>query len=81
MNIIDAVKSGKRIKRSSWKSKDYWNPLNFDLEDIIATDWEIEERKIEITESEFDEIILEVSKTCEVYHLALIKVKERLFYK
>jgi hypothetical protein len=63
MNIIEAVKSGKRFRRIGWTR---WYPddtvgnnivdetPSCSKEDILATDWEIEERKVEITESEFE---------------------------
>lgn len=64
--MIDAVKSGKNFARKPQDKNDFH--LNcksqeyvFDVEDILATDWEIEERKIEITESEFDAIIAELN--------------------
>jgi hypothetical protein len=82
VNLIDAVKSGKRIRRSSWKSKDYWNPLNFDLEDILATDWEIEERKIEITESELDYIFNSLLPKPSLEKVeSMYEIKRRLFNK
>ncbi len=56
MNLIEAVKSGKRFRR-----KDHWGWVDLETvvigiakSDILATDWEIEERKIEITESELE---------------------------
>ena len=54
LSIIEAVKSGKPYRRKGepWRCRDN---KEF-VEDILATDWEIEERKIEITESEFNEV-------------------------
>ena len=60
MNIIQAVKSGKRRKR---KNTPDWEDANgsyiYTIKDILATDWEIEERKIEITENDFDDALRE----------------------
>ena len=77
MNILDAIKSGKIKKRTSnpeWEdpSKRYL----YTTDDILATDWEIEERKIEITESEFDEAVEDIK-----YYGAIcpFKLKKRLF--
>ena len=50
MNIIEAIKSGKRFKRKSeiaWMSGDQL--YNYVKADIIADDWEVEERKVTIT--------------------------------
>ena len=58
MNIIDAVKSGKKFRRKancwSWIAAETIAQCHFQPEDILATDWEIEERKVTITEGEFD---------------------------
>lgn len=61
MNIIEALKSGKRIKR---KDDPTWFTYvkYFTLESVLATDWQVEEeeRTIQITESEFWEAANEV---------------------
>jgi hypothetical protein len=53
MDIISAIKSGKRYKRA-FIHKDWYNAsekyLSFTKESLMATDWEIEEERIEITE-------------------------------
>lgn len=84
MNIIDAVKSGKNFARKPQDKNDFH--LNcesqeyvFDIEDILATDWEIEEKKIEITESEFDAIIAELTILNPPYSTG--QIKKRLFDK
>lgn len=62
MNIIEAIKSGKRFKRKSWES---WlttekeknvSEYRFDLplEAIIADDWEVEPDAVTITRKQFD---------------------------
>ena len=50
MNIIEAVKSGKKFRRPGLPFKEY---KNFAREDILADDWEIEEKKVEVTRSDF----------------------------
>lgn len=77
MNIIEAVKSGKPFKRPgyvNWSSPDA--AIEVMPHEILATDWEIEERKIEITESEFDEAVEDIK-----YYGAIcpFKLKKRLF--
>ena len=67
MNIIEAVKSGKIFRRKSWTHGEsviemsdglYFTPsYNAQryipcLSDIIADDWETEEKKVEITRSQ-----------------------------
>ncbi len=59
MNIIEALKSRKRVRRLCWLDKHLWSDtknLLFTPGDVLADDWEIEEKKIEITESELNEI-------------------------
>lgn len=57
MNIIEAIKSGKKIKRSSYAMFDYPHNFNFKTDDILSDDWEIQEKTITITESQFDEAV------------------------
>jgi hypothetical protein len=58
MNLIEAVKSGKRFFRPS-KCMDYaphadnWNQVKWTHEDVLADDWELIEKKVEITRTEF----------------------------
>lgn len=65
MNIIEAIKSGKRFKRKNerdWTGNDpeaskaglRERALLVDYSGIVADDYEIEEKSITITESEFD---------------------------
>ena len=58
MNIIEAVKSGKRIKRSMWSEfKHYENHYGAKYtarEDILADDWEVEKGAVTITEKDFN---------------------------
>lgn len=53
MNLIEAIKSGKRFRRgdeSAWtfQMEDY----HLSHEDILADDWEIEEPTISVTRSQ-----------------------------
>lgn len=54
MNIIEAIKSGKRFKRKSeiaWMSGDQL--YNYVKADIIAEDWEVEPEPVTVTEYQF----------------------------
>lgn len=57
MNIIEAMKRGRAFYRKSWSDK---SPITFDelgklaYEAVIADDWEVEERSVTITSSQFD---------------------------
>lgn len=68
MNIVDAIKSGKRYRRPPGKKYDpnFWYPAlcpsyitdrtirtMFTFEDMIADDWEVEEKQVTVTESAF----------------------------
>lgn len=89
MNLIEAVKSGKRFRRAvnpkgferHWMSSeaDHYNHVT--REDIVADDWEIEERKIEITESQLNQILNEVVGTHQAGSIICIALKRRLFDK
>jgi hypothetical protein len=56
MNIIEAVKSGKRFRRKIWVSEGYSFYDDYDklqASDIAAEDWEIEEPIVTVTYSQF----------------------------
>ena len=57
MNIIEAVKSGGDFRRPGRVWLTDYTVITLSRENILATDWEVRERKIEISESEFDYII------------------------
>lgn len=80
MSIIDAVKSGKKFKRPDWRT---WYDDSHSvilIEDILAIDWEIEESKIEITESEFDEAWRDTT-SMTFKNTVFEEFKKRLFKK
>ena len=62
MNIIEAIKSGKRFRRKSWTSPKNWltakdeltlnHCLDLPVDSIIADDWEVEQT-VTITLDEF----------------------------
>ena len=49
MNIIEAIKSGRKFKRSGCGFYLVTSSYRFSTEDLLAEDWEIEEEKIEIS--------------------------------
>lgn len=53
MNIIEAIKSGRRFRRIGWKnwiSQDRCDlSLKLSRDDIVADDWEIESKQVMIT--------------------------------
>jgi hypothetical protein len=60
MNIIDAIKSGKRFRRIEWSIHDWIAhdrndlPARLSRSDIIASDWEVENQPVTITREQFD---------------------------
>lgn len=63
MNLVDAVKSGKRFRRKSWfknATDDQWldvlklDNAIFSLNDLLAEDWQIEQKSVTITREQFD---------------------------
>lgn len=89
MNIIEAanaVKTGKKARRPAWDNTFYYlqgfETVDISIVDILATDWEIEEKKIEITESEFDEALSEAEQMYGRTGANFIReLKKRLFEK
>ena len=56
MNIIDAIKSGRKYRRKGFHS---WclpvaekNNYHFSIEDLLADDWEVEEKAVTLTISD-----------------------------
>ena len=58
MNIIEAIKSGKRIKRKTWPTFDFYHNIYAECrvppEDILSFDWQIEV-SVPITRAQFFE--------------------------
>ena len=68
MNIVDAMKSGKTVKRKPWNRFghiEYFDRFTFtnnhttllEKEDVIADDWEIEEQKVEVTKNQIRDLL------------------------
>jgi hypothetical protein len=55
VTLIEAIKSGKRFKRTSWYS---WHTteikVSLSFEEILADDWEVEPTPVTITREQFD---------------------------
>lgn len=51
MNIIDAIRSGKKYRRQGITS--YATYTIFSIKDILADDWEVEEETFEVTDTIF----------------------------
>lgn len=65
MNIIEAARSGKPFKRRHWEytwQDGYVRGLRNGIEDFLADDWEIEEKRVTISESEFDKAWFKVTR-------------------
>ncbi len=63
MNIIEAIKSGKRFKRPGYGW--YCNPSSssFAFDALLETDWEVETEKITISKSDFESAYTDWLKT------------------
>ena len=79
MNLIDAIKSGKRFRRSSWHAlRDWVRPisnmcLSIPVDDILADDWEIEQTSVTITREVKKELVAILDKfTGELTHFWLV---------
>ena len=74
----------EKARRPNWENKDYWwdsakETVTLYPEDILATDWEIEERKIELTEKELDTVLSETIGTHLAAQIFTDAIKKRLF--
>lgn len=60
MTIQEAIRSGKRFKRSefsTYQTAVFWLETSaLNPEDILAIDWEVEEYKVEITEVQINKM-------------------------
>lgn len=69
MNIVEAIRSGKRIKRNMWPEfKHYENHYGAKYtarEDILADDWEVESTPVTITREQFDAAWRRAEDVCE----------------
>lgn len=71
MNIIDAIKSGKRFRRIEWSIHDWIAhdrndlPARLSRSDIIASDWEIESQAVTITREQFNAAWARAEDICE----------------
>ena len=58
MNIVDAIKSGKRFRRKSQLNQGYWYRegagSTFCEDDVLADDWEVESPAVTITREQFN---------------------------
>jgi hypothetical protein len=59
MNVIEAIKSGKRFRRASWNPGDWAEPheaeevlKNTMFEALMAEDWEVEQQVISVTKTQ-----------------------------
>ena len=73
MNIIEAIKSGKKCKRRSWKKKwidpkDRSHYINLTFDDLAANDWEVEEKQVTITESHFESAVARANQSFSIYN-------------
>lgn len=67
MNIIGAIKSGKRFKHPYWSGNDWYTAiqepskslslLQIPICYLISDDWEVEDKSVTITESQFDSVV------------------------
>ncbi len=73
MNIIEAIKSGKRIRRKGWPNKNCWaqrdgyRMYRIMEEDLLADDWEVEEKQVTITESDFKAALVRTTRSFPLY--------------
>jgi hypothetical protein len=68
MNLLEAIKSGKRFKRPHWDiyySSQMEEELQLSIEELLAEDWEVELKKVTITEEDFNKA---VARTGNLYH-------------
>jgi hypothetical protein len=61
MNLIEALKTGKRIRRSSWETYMDWclvcDGVTFSKEEVLADDWEVKTPKRELDANDFLKVV------------------------
>jgi hypothetical protein len=67
VNILEAIKSGKKLKRRPWKKKwidpkDTGYHITLTFQDLAANDWEAEQVAVPITAQQFFHAFSEVLK-------------------
>ena len=71
MNLIEAIKSGKPFRRTSWGSRQFIDPrsdrLDLPLDAIVADDWEVDEKKVTLTSTEFHEAWSNATRVVDRY--------------
>lgn len=75
MDLVSAIKSGKRFSRPravAWCEPDN-NFYSFKREDILADDWEIEEKSVMVTERELRDAFEKAADNREIFIEALIE--------
>ncbi len=69
MNLIEAIKSGRRFRRASQSNQGPWyqggSGIRFYEDDILADDWEIEQTPVTITREQFDAAWRRAEDVCE----------------
>jgi hypothetical protein len=78
MNLIEAIRSGKRIRRKLWAENlgddDSWvlstEPLTLLNEDLLAEDWEAEELTVRVTRNQFFRAFSQALTQTEISHTA-----------
>lgn len=88
MTIQEAIKSGRKFKRESHSdSVNYYDSLHLYLgltiDDILATDWEIEEEKIEISRSQLNDAFIKskAATANQTSTLMLYEIAKHLGFK
>ena len=84
MNLIEAIKSGKRFKRkaySKFHKCDDTCSEGFTRTEVLADDWEIENEKIEITKDQLKNAIHKsLSNDTKDGHLVLLAAGGKLTF-
>jgi hypothetical protein len=79
MNILEAIKSGKRFKREGWDkfhSKSEYPNIDFDI--ILADDWETEPESVKVTKKQLLRAYLDSAKTDDVKHGRIDRVHKMI---
>jgi hypothetical protein len=70
VTIIEVFKSGKRFRRTSWQGNAWFKTSDivpWSKSDILATDWEVEEKQVTITESDFNAALVRTTNSFSIY--------------
>lgn len=75
MNIIEAVKSGKKFKiRTCSFWRDTCESHMYSAEELLSDDWEVEEKKVEVTKQQLFQAFIDMTQGKDFLYMSRIEI-------